>query len=213
MSLPWIVAPRQHQPRRVGTLDSGILEIPVRGGLTVDEARIVAELTADDVSAFVLGAQLAELIAAEQDGISLLEAFAIVEDTMSGKTLDDRANEIRIRYAERLEAVTHAYAAAGQRNIQASVTAIMRERLGMTDWVMPADFPRVLLDDIWALICDEQAAENLPANRPTAADLGKPLPAAGSRKRRTGRSSSGASATDSPAPSTGTPSGRSFAAS
>jgi hypothetical protein len=199
--LPWVVAPRQNPPRRVGTLDSGILEIPVLGGLTVDESRAIAQLTAEDVSAFVLGAQLADVIAQAEE-ITQVEAFAIIERAMSGAVLEGKSEEIRLRYAERLEAVTMAYAQTGQRNIEASVTALMRERLGLLGWTMPPDFPRVLLNDIWQLIQDEQAAERLPANRPTEDDLKKQPPANGRRRAPTGPASSGACPMPSPASST-----------
>jgi hypothetical protein len=208
MTLPWIVAPRQNPPRRVGTLDSGILEIPVLGGLTVEEADTIAALSVDDVSAFVQGAQLADAIAKAEE-ISISEAFAIVEEAINGRATSEQAEAIRLRYASGIEAVTLAYAAAGQRDILASVTAVIRHRLGPLDWVMPVGFPRVLVNDIWQLVRDEQAAEKLPTNRPTEEELGKQPPAAGRRKRRTGTASSGACAMPSQVPSVETPSAES----
>jgi hypothetical protein len=199
-ALPWVVAPRQHPPRRVGTLDSGILEIPVLGGLTVDESNTIAELLAEDVSAFVLGAQLADVIAQSEE-ITQVEAFSIIEKAMNGAALEPKAEAIRIKYAQRLEAVTKAYTTAGQRNIRASVTAILRHRLGLTDWEMPADFPQVLLNDVWQLVVDEQTAEKLPVNRPSEDDLKKPLPVSGSASKRTGPASSGACAMPTQEPS------------
>lgn len=204
-SLPFAVQPRQHPPRRVGTLDSGILEIPIRGGLTVAESATISELLADDINVFVLAAQLADAIAKEND-ISQPEAFAIVEQVMAGAKLEGKAEEIRLAYAERLEALAQQYAATGQRNIEASVTAILRHRLDLLDWSM-ADtkaMPRVLLTDIWQLIVDEQAAESLPVNRPTDDDLKKQRPVSGKRREQTGPASSGACAmpTQEPSPET-----------
>lgn len=196
LDLPYAVAPRQHPPRRVGTLDSGVLEIPVLGGLTVDESTTISELLADDVSAFVEGAQLADAIA-QAEAISQAEAFAIIEQVMAGQRLEGQAEAIRLRYAERLEALASIYASAGQRNIEASVTAIIRHRLDRPGWTMPEGFPRVLLQGIWQLVVDEQAAENLPANKPTDDDLGKQPPVSGKRRARTGKASSGGFATDS----------------
>lgn len=204
-SLPFAVQPRQHPPRRVGTLDSGILEIAVRGGLTVAESATISELLADDINVFVLAAQLADAIAKEHD-ISQPEAFAIVEQVMAGAKLEGKAEEIRLAYAERLEALAQQYAATGQRNIEASVTAILRHRLNLVDWSL-ADtqaMPRVLLMDVWQLIVDEQAAESLPANRPTDDDLKKPLPVSGKRREQTGPASSGGFAMPTPEPSTAT---------
>lgn len=208
LDLPYAVVPRQHPPRRVGTLDSGILEIPVLGGLTVDESTTITELLADDVSAFVQGAQLADAIA-QAEQISQPEAFAIIEDVMAGKRLEGQAEAIRLRYAERLEGLATVYAGAGERNIRASVTAIVRHRLDMPGWVMPEGFPRVLLQDIWQLVMDEQAAERLPANKPTDDDLKKQPPVSGKRRERTGRASSGGFATDTTEPSAATPSAES----
>lgn len=208
LDLPYAVAPRQHPPRRVGTLDSGILEIPVLGGLTVDESTTITELLADDVSAFVQGAQLADAIA-QAEQISQPEAFAIIEDVMAGKRLEGKAEAIRLRYAERLEGLATVYAGAGERNIRASVTAIIRWRLDRPGWVMPPKFPRVLLQDIWQLVMDEQAAERLPANKPTDDDLKKQPPVSGKRRERTGKASSGGFATDTQECSTATPSAES----
>ena len=205
MSLPWITAPTEQPPRRIGTPASGVLEIPVLGGLTVEEARLIAELTAEDVSAFVLGAQLAEAISTDEE-ISLLEAFDLVEAVVAGRPLEGASAEIRIRHAEQLQAVASAYAAGGQRQIEASVTAIVRCRLNQPGWTIPPRFPRVLLDGIWALIREEQAAERLPTAPITEDDLGKPQAADGSPSKPTGRRSSGSSPAPTRASSDGKPS-------
>lgn len=206
-SLPFLVAPRQHQARRVGTLDSGILEIPILGGLTVAESATVAELLAGDINVFVQGAQLADAMAQAEE-ISQAEAFAIVEQVMSGIKLDGKAEEIRIRYAERLEALAKVYAATGQRNIEANVTAVLRHRLELPNWGVEdtRKLPRVLLQDIWQLVVEEQNAENLPTNRPTDDDLKKQPPVSGSSRKRTGKPSSGGFATATQEPGAVTPS-------
>lgn len=205
--LPYAVPPRQHPPRRVGTLDSGVLDVPVLGGLTVDESTTITELLADDVSAFVQGAQLADAIAQAEE-ITQPEAFAIIEDVMAGKRLEGKAEAIRLKYAERLEGLASVYAASGQRNIEASVTAIIRHRLGRQTWTLEATrkMPRVLLQGLWALVMDEQTAERLPANKPSDDDLGKQPPVSGSRRKRTGKASSGGCATATPGSSDVTPS-------
>jgi hypothetical protein len=201
-SLPFVVAPRQHPPRRVGTLDSGILEIPVLGGLTVNESDTISELLANDQSAFVKGAQLADAIATEES-ISISEAFAIVEQAINGATLEPAAEAIRIRHASRIEQVVRCYSVAGQRTMEASITAIIRHRLARPSWSMAdtGTLARVLLTDIWQLIQDEQAAENLPDNRPSEEELKKQQPDNGRGRRPTGGSSSGACAMPIPEPS------------
>ena len=132
-NLPWVTAPRQHQPRRVGTLDSGVLEIPILGGLTVDEADTISELLADEQSAFVKGAQIADAIAAEE-GITLAEAFAIIEQAVSGAKLEDAAEAIRLKHAERIESVVRCYTSSGSRTMNATITAIIRHRLNQPAW-------------------------------------------------------------------------------
>lgn len=205
-SLPFAVQPRQHPPRRVGTLDSGILEIPVLGGLTVAESAAISELLAGDISTFVQGAQAADVIAKAED-ISQPEAFSIIERFIAGIKLDAKEEEIRLRHAVKLDALAKVYAASGERNIQASVTAILQNRLQLTDWTLEDTkvMPRVLLQDIWQLIMDEQTAENLPANRPTDDDLKKQPPVSGSSRVRTGKASSGGFAMPTPERSTETP--------
>lgn len=190
--LPWIVPPAQATVRRVGTPASGILEIPVLGGLTVEEARLIAELTADDVSAFVLGAQLAEAISKDED-MSHVEAFHLVEDFVGGRPMEGKAAEIRIKYARQLADVAQIYASDGHRTIQASITAIIRIRLNRPGWTIPPNFHNALYNSIWALIRDEQAAENLPPTPVTEDDLGKPQAADGPVSKPTGRRSSGSS--------------------
>ena len=209
-ALPWVAAPRQHLPRRVGTLDSGILEIPVLGGLTVDEADTISALLADDQSAFVKGAQLADAIATEES-ISIAEAFAIIEQAIGGAKLEDAAEAIRLRHANRIEEVVKCYSTAGSRTMSASVTAIIRHRLDRPAWGLEdtRKLGQVLRQDIWQLVQDEQAAENMPENRPTEEELGKQRPANGRGRRRTGAASSGACATPTPEHSGATPSAES----
>ena len=201
--LPWAVVPRQHAPRRIGTPDSGILEFPVLGGLTVDEARTISELLAGDVTAFVAGAQAADAIA-QAEGITVVEAFSIVEKGVSGMRLEDEAADaIRLRYAARIDAVATIYHQTGQRNMEASVTALIRWRLDRPTWTMEqtGKLGQVLLQGIWQLILDEQAAEKLPADQPDEEELKKLRPVGGKRRIQTGPASSGACAMPTPAPS------------
>lgn len=205
LDLPFSIKPRQHPPRQIGTLDSGVIKMPVLGGLTVDESTTITELLRDDISAFVKGAQLADAIAQAEE-ISQPEAFAIIEDVMAGKRLEDQAEQLRLKYAEKLEELAMVYAMAGQRNIEASVTAIIRHRLDRPNWGLEdtKTLPRVLLQGIWQLVMEEQTAENLPANKPSDDDLKKQPPVSGNSRKRTGKASSGGFAMPSQEPSTAT---------
>lgn len=194
----------------MGTAASGTLEIPVLGGLTVDEADTIAELLAQDQSAFVRGAKLADAIATEE-GIDISEAFSIIEQAITGGTLEPDAQAIRLRHAERIEQMVRVYETAGQRNMEASITAVIRHRLEQPGWTMEQThkLPRVLQRHIWQLIQEEQAAENLPASRPDGDELKKQPPGSGRGRKPTGRRSSGACAMPTPEPSSATASAES----
>ena len=85
-TLPFVQAPEAPTLRRLGTAASGILEMPVLGGLTVGESAVVSDLLAAEQSAFVKGAQIADAIAKAEE-ISISEAFSIIESAISGKAL------------------------------------------------------------------------------------------------------------------------------
>lgn len=201
--LPFVQPPAPTTTRRVGNDHCGILEFPVRGGLTVGESSTIAELLASEQSAFVRGAQIADAIAKEE-AISLTEAFSICEQAVSGAVLEPEADAIRVKHADRIQQLAESYAKAGQRNMEASVTALIRHRLALPEWSL-ADtqaMDRALFQAIWQLVLDEQAAENMASAPVSEDELGKPQRANGSPKRRTGRPSSTTSPMPSPASST-----------
>lgn len=191
-SLPFITPPAPLATRQIGNPRVGILELQIRGGLTVAESAAMAELLATEQSSFVKGAQIADAIAKEES-ISLSEAFQIIESAISGKQLEPAADAIRVRHAERVEAVAVVYAQAGQRNMEATVTALVRSRCGLSDWSIDDTraMDRLLFNGIWQLAQEEQAAEAMPTSPATEDDLKKPPAATGSATKRTGRKSSG----------------------
>lgn len=199
-SLPFVQAPKKHPPRRVGNENSGILELPVYGGLTVGEVSTISELLAEEQTAFVKGAQIADAIATEE-GISLMEAFNLIENAVSGVELEPAAELLRIKHAGRIAEVARVYAASGQRHQEASVTAILRNRLGLPDWDL-ADTQKLdsaLFANVWQLVQDEQAAEGRENEPPSEADLKKQPPEPGTPSKRTGRRSASSCSTDTPA--------------
>ena len=191
-TLPFVQAPTAPQKRRIGTPASGILEMPVLGGLTVGESAMISELLATSQSAFVKGAQIADAIS-KAESISITEAFSIVESAISGKVLEDEAERIRTAHAAAIEEVARIYAAAGQRNMVATVTTLVRTRCDLAEWGIEDThkMPRALFDGIWQLAQDEQQAEETTGEPPTEEELGKPRPAAGAGAKRTGAASSG----------------------
>lgn len=202
MSLPFVVPPAAATLRRVGTPSTGILEIEVRGGLTVAEAAEINALQANEESSFTKGAQIADAIA-KAENISLVEAFQLIQDAVVGNSLEPRAEELRVKHSALIEEVAKVYAAAGERTMRATVTAMIRCRLSQPGWTMEqtAALPRALFQGLWDLAQEEIAAENNESAPPTEDDLKKPQ-AGNGRISRTGKRSSGISATDSPASGT-----------
>lgn len=190
--LPFLQAPATPRTLVVGNADSGTLEFPVLGGLTVGEAATIAELLANEHSSFVRGAQIADVIAKE-DNISLIEAFQLIENSIAGKTLEPEADALRLKHAARIEEVARIYTTSGQRNMEAGVTALIRCRLGLPDWTLEKThgLHRRLFNDIYDLLLSEQAAENDAPEPPTEEDLGKPQAEPGSAVKPTGKKSSG----------------------
>lgn len=191
--LPFLTPPAVTTTRRIGNARCGILELEVRGGLTVGESATISELLADEQSSFVRGAQIADAIA-KQEKISISEAFNIIEAAISGRELEPTADAIRLKHAVRIHELAQCYAAAGQKNMAATVTALIRSRCaGCISWSLAdtANLARELFDGIWQLALDEQAAEDMPSSPPTEEELGKPQPDTTTVPKRTGRKSSG----------------------
>jgi hypothetical protein len=181
-------APAAPQTRLIGNERVGIIEVPVLGGLTIEEDETIAAITDSANDVVVLAAQKAQAIALAEE-ISELEAYRIIEDSVFHRALEDTAQSIAIKHAEAIAAVGTAYKEMGTLRRRATVTALMRHRLGEQE--IPAGFPRVLFDALAQLAEEEQAAEKLPAEPMTAEALGKPPGARSSGKRRTGARSSG----------------------
>lgn len=191
-SLPFIQAPDSQTTRRVGNAASGVLELAVYGGLTVGESAFISDEMSKQQSAFVKGAQIADAMS-QAEGISISEAFSIIEDAIAGKQLEPEADAIRSRHAAAITDVARIYTTAGQANMVATVTALVRYRCGMDDWSLTdtGRMHRALFNDIWELAKEEQDAEQNKPEPPSEEELGKQPPASGSRAKRTGRKSSG----------------------
>lgn len=197
-TLPFIQPPQARELRRVGNNATGILEVPVLGGLTVGESATISELLAMEQSSFVVGARIADAIAKEEE-ISLSEAFSLIEAAISGKTLEPAADLIRLRHAARIEEVAAVYSRAGQKSLESTVTAIIRHRLNLPQWSVQdtKGLPRALFNELWKLAQEEQDAENQPAAHHTEEEIKKPQPVDGSQPKPTGRKSRGTSLPDS----------------
>lgn len=189
--LPFIQEPEASTTRRLGNPSSGVLEMPVYGGLTVGESAAVSEMLMQEQSAFVKGAQIADAISTAE-GISLTEAFSIIENTISGKEMEPKSKDLSTRYAAEIHEVSTIYAKAGQTNMEATVTAMIRYRCDLADWSLhdTRSMHRQLFNDIWQLAQEETAAEQTEVNPPTEEELGKPRAGSGRGRKRTGTASS-----------------------
>lgn len=191
MSLPFVVPPAAVSRRRIGTPSTGILEIEVRGGLTVAEAAEIAALQANEESSFTAGAQIADAIA-KAEGITLVEAFQLIQLAVTGAELEPSAEELRIKHSAEIERVARIYAVAGERTMRATVTAMIRCRLDQPGWTMEqtGELPQKLFEALWDLAQEEMAAEDREQAPPSEEELKKPRAA---RKNRppTGSESSG----------------------
>lgn len=191
--LPFITPPAPRTTRQIGNAQVGVLEVEVRGGLTVGESATISELLAKEQSSFVRGAQIADAIAKEES-ISLTEAFQVIESAIAGRPLEADADAIRLRHAERIAEVARVYSKAGQVNMTATVTALVRSRCNLPSWSLSDTeaMDKPLFDGLWQLAQDEQGAEDLPSSPPSEDELKKQPPAAAAAgNKRTGRRSTG----------------------
>jgi hypothetical protein len=190
--LPFITPPAAPTKRRVGNERCGILELEVRGGLTVGESATIAELLAGEQSSFVRGAQIADAIAKEES-LSLTEAFQIIESAINGQALEPKAEAIRVKHLDRIEEVRRVFALSSRRDREATVTALIRSRCGQPAWTLEdtQKLDQVLFDEIWLLAQEEQDAEDLPSTPASEADLKKPPQEDTTGKKRPGARFSG----------------------
>lgn len=190
--LPFITPPAPRTTRQIGNAQVGVLEVEVRGGLTVGESATISELLAEEQSSFVCGAQIADAIAKEES-ISLTEAFQVIESAIAGRPMEADADAIRLRHAERIAEVARLYSKAGQVNMAATVTALVRSRCNLPGWSLgdTEAMDKPLFDGLWQLAQDEQSAEDLPSSPPSEDELKKQPPAVPAGNKRTGRRSTG----------------------
>ena len=188
-TLPFAVQPVRRM-YRIGNEDSGIIELPICGGLLRKEREHIEALTRTNDSLFVLSARSAAKIS-EAEGISLSEAVEALQG--SGQAAGPLM-EIRLKHADELQVVIDASMAENHRFKFATITAMMRVRGGMPDWAVEdwEGQPDVIIDGVYALAQLEMAAE--PSAQPTPVTeelLGKPPQESCATPRSTGKRASG----------------------
>ena len=207
MTLNWQQAPEPQQTtRRVGTKATGILQVPIYGGITTDEDTEYALLLADLPSALEAAARLAEAMHVQHDGMTRVEAYAVIQGHLAGSEPEPAALELILQHAGQLEDIKRQWVREFQSRRIAAVTALLRVRLGATDETIASvrKRPRKLIEALYAIWQDEQAAEAADAAPMTEDDIKKQPPEI-DPDPSDGTSSSGSCAIGTPVPSTVAP--------
>jgi hypothetical protein len=190
--IPFVVKPATHTTKRLGNESTGIIEMPVRGGLLTGEDRLIGEMIAEQGDLQKAEAELCDLIATSE-GITLMEARQIILNHTNKVEQEPAATAVAEKHAAEIatyQALTRGY---GYLLMDATVTALMVGRLGIKDWTIEntrSEMSRGLYLAIWEFAQEEAAAERGEKAEVTEETLGKPSAAPPARKR-TGKSSSG----------------------
>lgn len=198
MPLPFVVAPTAPTTRRIGDDRVGVLEVPVRGGLTVPEGEYIADVLDTMESSHVVASRTAEAIATAEEGVTLTEAKLIVDRYADGEEFDGEGEEVQRALVERhrttLDAARQHLRAYFRLYRHACVAAMCIHRLNAPEYTVEAlrsggaVLDRVHYDALYAIAQEEQEAEpRTDAPAPSEEELGKPPAASGSRRARTGR--------------------------
>ena len=189
--LPFVQQPAKPKTKRCGTAQSGILEFPVLGGLTVGESKTIAQLVGNTNTVFIASAKVAHRIA-EKENITISEAFSLVEQTLGGQTLEPKADEAVKRNSDDIDELRELCSEHGHKAERALVIALVRSRLNMPDWDAVDDMHQALFDAIASFGVEEQNAEEIEAAEPpTEADLKKRQRVSRNGKRSTTTVSAG----------------------
>jgi hypothetical protein len=172
-----------------GNPDTGIIELPICGGLLRKEREILAALTQTDETLYMLSAKIAAKIS-QLEGISISEAFAAIQ---GGAGDTPELKDLRVKYSEDMQTVINASIADIDRYKIAAVTAVMKVRGGMPEWEV-SDWdgqPDAIIDGIYKLVEMELGAEPVvTVTAPTDEALGKP-PTGSAHRRSTGKPATG----------------------
>jgi hypothetical protein len=185
--LPYVQPPAA-ATRRIGNEHSGIIEMGIRGGLTVTESRMISAMLAEHESALVASAKLADAIATAEN-ITITEAFDIVQAAVRGAELET----IMLRHASDIARIANLLQSSNDLPDEATVTTLIRTRCNRPDW-SHADtlgLDGAIFRGILDFAAEEQAAENMPASRPTEDELKKPPQDSAETPKRRGTKSSG----------------------
>lgn len=193
MALPWLTPPPTRRTVTVGDATTGTLQLEVHGNLLWGETVAIADLMEQEDNTTTAAAQVAETIAAAE-GVSLLEAYDLVQGAVMGSLSDaDRGRMLRWQAdVDRLRAM---FTRIGQTRMAATVTAIVQHRLD-PGWTMEQTrtLDAALFEALWQFA--ESERQRTTPTPPTEDELKKRPP--GRQKRRTGKESAGPSSPSTP---------------
>ena len=189
--LPYVQLPAALH-RRIGNESSGIIEMGIRGGITIKESRMISAMLVEHESTLVAGAKFAEAIATAEN-ITITEAFDIVQAAVRGADLETEARAIMLRHAAEIERIANLLQRSNDLPDEATVTVLIRTRCNLPEW-SHADtltLDGAIFRGILRFAAEEQAAENMPASPPTEDELKKPPQDSAETPKRHGTRSSG----------------------
>ena len=181
--LPFVQPPAAPKTKRCGNAQSGILEFPVLGGLTVGESKTVTSIVGNANAVFIASAKCAYRIA-DKEGITVSEAFGLVESSLNGQALEGKAEEAAKRNEKAINELREMCVVQAELNQRALVVALVRSRLNMPDWSEVDQMHGVLFQDIAAFGAEEQAAEENEAAEPPTEETLKKQPRASKNGKR-----------------------------
>lgn len=161
--LPFKTQPRQ-QTTLIGNEDWGTLEFPIYGDLIVGE-RLAIDEAENKHSIFRITAEAAVTVAGAEE-MSYIEAHAfITKCVLSGAGLDltAREQELNIKYAELLVAVSEKIITASYEKVAVWATALIQHRLeGMDDWTLQRTLglPQGLVNSIYTFGQEEAESKS-----------------------------------------------------
>ena len=181
--LPFVQPPAAPKTKRCGNAQSGVLEFPVLGGLTVGESKTITKIVGNANAVFIASAKCAHRIA-EKEGITISEAFSLVESSLNGQALEGKAEEAAKRNEADINKLRELCVQQAELSQRALVIALVRSRLNMPDWDAVDDMHGVLFQEIAVFGAEEQAAEDTEAAEPPTEETLKKQPKASRNGKR-----------------------------
>lgn len=166
--LPFVVQPRRASRLiKIGSEESGILEIEKRGYLSVSEKFYVSQVTGDDKT-LPLMIGLANKIGKETKKTNR-ECYDVIAKYLQGEANAKDSEMIEEKFADELQEITTEISRAAATRELACATVLMRSRVD-DDWTTEDTFE--LHPDILAALAElyqkEEAKEYPEAEEPTA---------------------------------------------